>query len=315
MNQTLTENSSAQQFSLPNVRSVRSQKLRDYVELTKPRITLFCVLMTWGGMALHPHKLTFSLVLFTLLGTVLSVASANALNMFWEREGDKSMARTRRRPLPSGRLDPWQALVFAIILGILSLVVFVSFVNMLTAVLSLLALLSYVLVYTPMKRVSSLALVVGSFPGAMPPLLGWTAVSNELSAGGLVLFAILFIWQIPHFIAISFTYQKDYENAGIKTVPSQLGAHLAKLQSLAYSIILIPISLLLVPLGISGSFYFVTALLLGLWFAYLALAGFKKDAGHIWSRQFFRASLIYLPALTLALVSDILLNMWFAPPV
>ena len=297
-----------------NVRTIPTslrQVARDYLELTKPRITLFCLLMTLGGMALAPSNLDWKVALWTIVGTFCSVASANTLNMYWERNGDKTMARTRRRPLPSGRMSSFSALSFGVCLGLLSLIVFVQFVNILTAILSLIALLSYVLVYTPMKRVSSLALVIGSFPGAMPPLLGWTASTNDLDAGGLVLFSILFLWQIPHFIAISFTHQKDYDNAGIKTVPSQVGAQLAKLQSLAYAVILIPVSLLLVPLGISGFFYFVSALSLGVWFAYLALIGFRADSEHTWSRKLFKASLIYLPALTLALVSDILIHKIF----
>jgi protoheme IX farnesyltransferase len=203
------------------------------------------------------------------------------------------------------------ALLFATVLGFLSVVVLWIEANMLTALLSVFALLSYVFVYTPMKRRTPLALVVGAVPGAMPPLLGWTAARGAIDTAGLVLFAILLVWQIPHFIAISFYYREDYEKAGICTVPGRHGDTLAKLQSVAYATLLVPVSLMFVPLGFAGPLYFAIALGLGVWFAWFSLRGFSAGAGRKWARKFFIASLVYLPALTAALLLDIALNKYF----
>lgn len=285
---------------------------RDYVMLTKPRITALCLIMTLAGMGLAPDdSLHAGLVFWTLLGTFLSVGSANALNMYWEREGDKLMERTRNRPLASGRMKPWQALAFGLGLGALSVVVLWVAVNPLTSLLGTFALASYVLVYTPMKRRSPLALVVGAVPGAMPPLMGWTAVTGQVSTSGLVLFGILLAWQIPHFIAISICHREDYARAGIATVPGKHGDGIAKLQSLAYALLLIPISLMFVPLGVAGPVYFALALALGVWFTWHAAKGFRADADKPWARKFFFASLVYLPALSLAMVADITLGRFF----
>jgi heme o synthase len=294
-------------------RSLPPLAWRDYVSLTKPRITLLCLVMTLGGMALAPDGLRVDLAFWTLVGTFLSVGSANALNMYWERECDKLMERTRDRPLASGRMRPWQALSFGLALGALSVVVLWLGANALTAFLGTFALASYVLVYTPMKRRSPLALVIGAVPGAMPPLMGWTAVTGRIDTSGLVLFGILLVWQIPHFIAISLCHLEDYARAGIATVPGKHGDAIAKLQSLAYALLLIPISLMFVPLGVAGPFYFAVALALGVWFTWLAARGFRAEAGKPWARKFFFASLVYLPALTLALVADIALGRYFTP--
>jgi protoheme IX farnesyltransferase len=304
------------QGASPVVKSCRStqakspsQGWRDYVQLTKPRITLLCLVMAAGGLALAPGNLKPMVVLFTLVGTGLSVASANALNMYWEREGDRLMARTRNRPLASGRMEAWQALAYGVTLGLGSVITLALGVNLLTAGLGLFALLSYVLVYTPLKRRSSLALIVGAVPGAMPPLMGWTAATGRIDTAGLVLFGILFVWQIPHTIAISIRHREDYDRAGIRTLPSDQGDKLAKLQSLAYSLLLVPISLMFVPLGVAGPMYFLAALALGTWFVWLAAKGFRAEPPEKvkdgWARTFFLASLVYLPALTLALVLDL----------
>jgi len=292
---------------------------RDFLALTKPRITLLCLFMTFGGIALAADELNFVRTLLTLTGTFLSVGSASALNMYWEREGDKLMARTAKRPMAAGRMNPLHGLVFGLALGVASVFVLWLGANALTAALGTFALASYVLIYTPLKRRSALALVVGAVPGAIPPLLGWTSVTGHIDAAGFVLFSILLVWQIPHFIAISFFRQDDYERAGIRTVPGTQGESLAKLQSLAYSTLLIPISLMFIPLGVAGPFYFTIALALGTWFTWHAAKGFRADAkagtenGSAWARRFFYASLIYLPALTLALMLDRTIGNLVAP--
>jgi len=170
-----------------------------------------------------------------------------------------------------------------------------------------LAILLYVLVYTPMKRTSPLALVVGAIPGAAPPLMGWTAYTGTVDLPGLVLFAILLVWQLPHFLAIALYRQDDYERAGVKAVPIVRGARVAKAQALAWTTALIPISLLLVPLQVAGAFYGAVALATGLWFLSWSVRGMSGEAGVPWARKFFFASLVYLPVLVLSLVVDVAL--------
>ncbi|MEN9528373.1 MAG: hypothetical protein RI932_246 [Pseudomonadota bacterium] len=281
---------------------------RDYYELTKPRINLFCLLMTLGGLALAPQSVSWVTVLATLVGTAFSVGSANTLNMYWERDTDKLMKRTALRPLATGRISSFNALVFGLVLAVASVVILAQWVNSLTAALSLFALLSYVLVYTPLKRVTPHALLIGAVPGAMPPLLGWTAAANEISFPGLVLFAILLIWQIPHFIAIAVNHQNDYKNAGIKTWPGERGLRPATIQALSYSIALLPVSLLLCQADIAGSIYGLTAFALGLWMIWMSLRGFKPEKHVAWARQLFLVSLVYLPVLTISLAIDVLLK-------
>ncbi|MEY3900967.1 MAG: hypothetical protein RL189_273 [Pseudomonadota bacterium] len=284
-----------------------TQSWRDYFQLTKPRITLFCLLMTLGGAALAPDQLSFGKLLIALLGTAFSVGSANALNMWWERESDKLMKRTAQRPLPTGRMNALTALTFAVLLGIASVAVLGFWVNWTTSLLSLFALLSYVLVYTPLKRITPHALLIGAVPGAMPPLLGWTAVTGEITAPGVVLFSILLIWQIPHFIAISVNHAEDYKKAGIKTWPGERGLRPATVQALAYSLLLVPISLLLPKLGVASHLYAVTAFALGVWMIVLSARGFNPEKHTRWAKQLFIASLVYLPVLTAGLAIDVLL--------
>ncbi|MFT4704901.1 MAG: protoheme IX farnesyltransferase [Bradymonadia bacterium] len=285
--------------------------LSDLRTLSKPGITSFCVMMAAGGAGVAgalpgvvEGPFPWLKTLVAMVGCGMSVAGANTLNMFAEREGDKSMRRTKERPLPAGRMKAWVALVFGIVLAVISTAL-LWWVNSLTAYVALAALLSYVFIYTPMKRRSALALWVGAFPGAAPPLLGWTAVTGEIGAPGVVLFAILWVWQIPHFIAISIFRQRDYEQAGIYVVPSVSGLESAKVQSLVWSIILVTTSMMLVVLNVANMLYFTVASLVGVWFFVFSMRGFEPDAGNKWARSFFFASLIYLPVLTLALVLDL----------
>lgn len=294
---------------------------RDFVTLSKPGITTFCLIMTAGGAGaawalpgLRAETASLAGVLWAMLGTALSVAGANAMNMWMEREGDRKMRRTRSRPLPAGRMKPAVAFAYGATLGVVSTALLYAQVNAVTAGLSAFAFLSYVLVYTPMKRMSAAALFVGAVPGAMPPLLGWTAVTGVLSAPGLALFAILFVWQMPHFIAISIYRQRDYDEAGILVFPSTRGMERAKTQALVWSILLVASSLMLVVLGVAGTLYMAVALAVGGWFFVWSMRGYEPGAGNAWARSFFLASLVYLPVLTLALVLDMALfgSLWFA---
>jgi protoheme IX farnesyltransferase len=270
-----------------------------------------CVVMAVGGAGLAAHTgdailgdLGIRGILALVLGTALSVSSANSFNMVIERDGDRHMVRTRSRPLATGRMPVWVALAFGVLTGVGSLLVLGLAVNALTAALSLLALLGYVLVYTPMKRKTWVSLIVGAFPGAMPPLMGWTAATGEISAPGVILFLILLVWQIPHFIAISVYRLRDYTAAGIKTVPGELGEESARIHALLWTMLLVPVSLLLVPIGAAGFFYFAIAGALGAWFFVICVRGFEPKSGTAWARTFFLSSIVYLPALTLGLVLD-----------
>jgi protoheme IX farnesyltransferase len=288
----------------------------DYLALTKPGIVRMCLLMTAGGVWLasstsETGEIGWMLWLAVLLGSSLAVASANAFNMVWEREGDRLMERTRTRPLAAGRLGAVSSSVFAGVLGLASMLVLALGTNWLTTGLAAFALLSYVLIYTPLKRVTPLALAIGAVPGAVPPLLGWTAVTNSLDLPGAVLFGILLVWQMPHFLAISLFRKQDYAAAGIRCVPVVRGETVAKIQAIAWAAVLIPISLVLTPLGVTGNLYFGVALLAGLAFLGFALVGLRREgvADLRWARQLFALSLVYLPVVTIALVVDLL---WFA---
>ena len=285
--------------------------LSDFVALTKPSITRMCLLMAGGGIALAPtpvgESFSWLTALAAFLGVGLAVGGANAFNMWWERDTDGLMARTKRRPLPTGRLRASVALRFATALSLASLVVLAVGTNLLTAGLAALSILSYVAVYTPLKYKTPSALIIGAVPGAAPPLLGWTAVTGSIDPPAVVLFAILLVWQLPHFIAIALYRKSEYARAGIKVVPIVRGDAMAKIQAVAWSLVLVPLSLLLVPIGGAGMVYFISAALLGAGFLGWSFTGLDNGAGLQWARNYFLASLVYLPALTLALVADVLL--------
>lgn len=288
-----------------DARSVRGV-VRDLVALTKPRITFMVVVTTAGGLWLAPGHVSPMLAMWAILGTALVVSSANALNCWMERDVDRHMARTKNRPLPAGRMIPEVALTFGLALGAISVPMLAVLVNPLTALLAAIALLSYVWVYTPMKQRSPKALLIGSIPGAMPPLMGWTAATGNLEAPGLVLFGILFLWQLPHFLAISVFRQNEYAKAGIKVLPSVRGNAVTKIHAIAYAGALVPVSLLLVPLGIAGNLYLVVMGIAGAVFAAMCVAGLRStENDNRWARGVFIASLVYLPLLFAALAVDV----------
>jgi protoheme IX farnesyltransferase len=278
--------------------------LSDFVSLAKPRITLMVVLTAAGGMFLAPVSLPLSTIIVMLTTTATVVMGANSLNCWLERDTDRLMRRTKSRPLPMGRMDPKVARAFGLILGAISVPSLTVFVNPLTGALGALALISYVAMYTPMKRRAPSALLVGSVPGALPPLMGWTAATGQLDPPGLVLFAILFFWQVPHFIAIA-TYRKDdYEAAGIKTIVTVRGVESAKLQAFSYAGLLVGSSLLLYAFRVTGIVYLVTASVLGLAFVGIVVSGFFRKDTSKWARQVFVASLVYLLALMAVMMLD-----------
>ena len=244
--------------------------VRDFVALAKPRITLMVIVTTAGGLFLAGRTaaegapaLGGLTVALTLLGTSLIVAGANALNMYLERDIDRHMARTRNRPLPARRMAPRAALVFGVALSVLSVPILAIGVNPLTALLAVLANVSYVLAYTPLKQRSHFALEIGAVPGAIPPLLGWTAATNRIDWSGVVLFAILFLWQIPHFHAIALFRREDYARAGLIVMPNVAGDDATKHAIVRYLAALVAASLLLFPLGIAHAGYLFIAGALG----------------------------------------------------
>ena len=285
--------------------------VRDLVALTKPRITLMVILTTGAGLWLATGRAGASaldplVAAMAILGTAMVVSSANALNCWMERDLDGHMARTKNRPLPAGRLSARTALVFGLALGAVSVPLLAVTVNPLTGLLAAIALVSYVWIYTPMKQRSPKALLVGSIPGAMPPLMGWTAATGHLEAPGLVLFGILFLWQLPHFLAISVFRQNEYAKAGIKVLPSVRGNAVTKIHAVAYAGALVPVSLMLVPLGIAGSVYLGVMGVGGVLFAALCVSGLRASAvDNRWARAVFLASLVYLPLLFGALAVDL----------
>lgn len=275
----------------------------DFLELTKPRITLLVLLTTFTGMLLGAEgPLSLSLTLFALLGTGMAAASASTLNNYYDRDVDTLMERTRRRALPSGRVKPASALIIGIALSVLSFVVLAIFVNLLSALLALGANLYYVIVYTRyLKRTTLHCTVLGSLAGALPPVIGWAAVTNQIGLEALVLFGILFLWQPPHFWALALGRYEEYARARLPMLPVVRGEAAAKRQILLYSVALVPISLLLYPLGVTGPIYAGVATALGAGFVLIA-ALMNCKAGELWAKRLFLYSLFYLTSLFVILV-------------
>jgi len=280
----------------------------DFYELTKPRMNFLILVTTLVGFYMATgagHALNWLMLLPTLIGTGLCAAGASVLNQFIEREYDALMPRTRNRPLPGGRILPREALITGVVLGVAGFATLVLCVNLLTALLGAITLLSYVLVYTPLKRVTTLNTVVGAIPGAIPPVMGFTAATGALSPGALAVFAILFFWQMPHFLAIAILYKRDYALGGFKMLPvvDDDNLRVTGRQMIHYAIALIPVSLMPVYVGLAGQAYFAVALMLGLAFLSFcvscALTGTRPDA-----RSVFLASIIYLPALLGVMMLD-----------
>jgi len=277
--------------------------VRDLILLTKPRLTSVVLATTSGGMWIANTPPSALVATLTLVGTALIVAGAHALNMYMERDSDARMERTRNRPLPAGRLSPKTALWFGVGLTTAAVPILAIGVNPTTALLALIANLSYVLAYTPMKRRSYLSLWVGAVPGAMPPLLGWTAATGRIDATGLVLFGILFVWQIPHFLAITLFRQDEYGRAGLKIMPQSHGERATKRTIVHWLGAQLGVSLLLVPTGLVHRTYLVAALVLGIVFFAWGLWGLRKDAGKRWARSLFAISIPYLVLLfTVAMI-------------
>jgi protoheme IX farnesyltransferase len=276
----------------------------DLLELGKPRITGLVVCTTAVGLWLAPGSLGASVTALFLAATALLVASANTLNCWIERHTDALMHRTRDRPLPAGRLGPGLALGVGLAEGAIALALIAWTTNPLTLGLGALALSSYVLAYTPLKRVGWWAVLVGAVPGAIPPLMGSTASSGSLSAAGWILFGILFFWQLPHFIAISLNHASDYRRGGLRVLPLVHGERAARRHLFGYTLLLVAVSLAAPAVGLAGPLYAATAALLGAGFLLLAAYGLRPVVEAVWARRTFAYSLVYLSLLIVVLVLD-----------
>jgi len=276
----------------------------DFAELAKPRITSLVLVTAAVGFAVGGQGSIDWLAFFVFMaGTALLCGGASALNQYLERDADALMERTRRRPIPGGRIRPEEALVFGLALSAAGLAV-LAFVNALTLALGAASLVSYVLAYTPLKRVTSLCTVVGAVPGALPPLMGWAASRGSLGAAGWGLFAILFLWQLPHFLAIGWLYRDDYARGGFPmlAVTDRDGASTGR-QAVLYATALLPVTLAAGLLASAGAGYLWGGLVLGLGFLACAAAfAWKRTVGS--ARRLFLASVLYLPLLLGLMVFD-----------
>jgi heme o synthase len=279
------------------------ERMSAYVELTKPRITFLIVLTSAAGFALaSAGSIDYVGMLSALFGIGLLSSGIATLNQYAERDLDGLMRRTAARPLPAGKLAPWEALAFGAGVTIAAEIYLLVFVNPLSALLGLTVIAGYVFAYTPLKTRTSLSTMVGAFPGAVPPLIGWTAARDSISIEGWVLFAILFLWQFPHFLAIAWMYREDYSRAGILMLPVvEPDGRVTAQQIVVYTLMLLPVSLLPSLLGMSGRIYLVGAALLGLLFLYSSLrAAFSMSRQH--ARRLLLASVLYLPLLFILMV-------------
>jgi protoheme IX farnesyltransferase len=287
---------------------VRSKAFADYWALTKPEVNFLIAMTTFAGFCLarptQSHPFPFMLIIHTLLGTLLVAGGTGTLNQYVERRFDAQMRRTARRPLASGRIDSSHALWFGISLSLAGTVYLALAVSGLASLLAVVTLLSYLFLYTPLKRKTPLCVLVGAFPGAMPPLIGWAAASGRLSLEAWVLYGILFLWQFPHFMAIAWMYREDYARAGYLVLPlgERRGPFMAW-QSLVPPLALVPLSLTPTFLGHAGLIYLVGALLLSSGFFYYA-ARLALRRSNATARRLLFASIIYLPLLLVLMVLD-----------
>ena len=281
------------------------KNFRDYITLTKPRLNSLALLTTLAGFYMGSGAaLNWGLMALSLAGTTAIAAGCATLNQWFEVEEDKKMTRTRKRPLAAGRLKSADAFWFGLFLSAAGILALFFFVNDLTAFLGVSALVSYVVLYTPLKKITSLCTVVGAIPGALPPMMGWAAAQNQIGQGGWALFLILFFWQMPHFLAIGWIYREDYARAGFPmlTVLDRKGEW-TSLMALLYAAALLPASLMPAYLHMTGPAYFWVALALGLAFIFCcALLAWHKTT--LYARGLFWCSITYLPLLFGAIVLD-----------
>ncbi len=280
-------------------------RARDFVALAKPRLNLLVVASTLVGYAMADgESLPLLHVCGLLLGTGLVAGGASAYNQVIERDLDALMRRTRTRPLPDQRLQPIEALLFASAITLAGLLMIVASANLLAAGVALATLLTYVVVYTPLKRRSSFGTVIGAIPGALPPIIGWAASSGALPPQAWTLFVIMFLWQLPHFLAIAWMYRDDYARAGFPMLPVlEPDGRSTGRQSVVYAAALVPLSLAPALMGMAGEVYFAGALLLGVVFLWFTLQ-FARTRAVRDARRVFFGSIAYLPLLWILMIAN-----------
>jgi protoheme IX farnesyltransferase len=290
---------------LPQARTLPLARLDDYLQLVRPRIALV-VLFTVGAGGLMASRAAAdsAVIIHAIIGTALVASGASCLNQLVERHGDARMRRTEGRPLPAGRLVPAEALALGGALAAGGLAYLLATVrHPLTGGLAALALIGYVGVYTPLKRITTLNTLIGAVPGALPPVIGWTAVTGRFDAPALSLFLIVFVWQVPHFLAIAWMYRGDYTRAGFRILTvHDVRGKLTGREMVRYCLVLIPVSLLPAALGLTGPLYAAAALVLGGLFL-RSCVNFVRCPALPQARRVLRASLIYLPCLFMVLVA------------
>ncbi|MSO20525.1 MAG: protoheme IX farnesyltransferase [Acidobacteria bacterium] len=279
--------------------------MADFAELTKPSVTGLILFSTVIGFYLASSgSLDFALLFHTLLGTGLVAGGTAALNQYWERDTDALMYRTRNRPLPAGRMQAWKALAFGAGLALAGTIYLIWFVNGLSSLLAAATLISYLFLYTPLKTRTPHSTLVGSFPGAIPPLIGWAAVAGELPLAAWVLYAILFLWQFPHFLAIAWLYQEDYARASIVMLPvAEPDGKSTGRQIILCTLALLPVSLVPTWLGVTGNIYLVGTLLAGFGYLYYGLLAARRKTKPD-ARRLLLASVIYLPIIYALMLID-----------
>jgi heme o synthase len=293
----------AEVAATPLVVGSRSSSFADFLALTKPRLNVLVVATSAAGYYLgaltRPDVLAMA---EAVAGTAMVAGGAAVLNQVYERDTDALMRRTRLRPLPDGRLSTGEATLFGLALGGAGLAILGEYANVLAALLALATLVTYLLWYTPMKRRSPAATLVGAVPGALPPLIGWAASHGSLSAGGLALFAIVFLWQIPHFMAIAWLYREDYGKAGFPMLPviDPQGGRAGR-QAVIYAVLLVPASIVPTLVGVSGLPYSIFAVVSGIVLVWLSIrfAATRSDRS---ARALFLGSIAYLPLLWTAMI-------------
>lgn len=296
MTQLTTPISNATRHARNVTDTVGWQRFNDFCQLTKPRITVMVVVTAYVGYAVGTTPMwSWQTLLFTLVGIALSCMGASAFNQVHERDIDSLMQRTQGRPLPDGRMSGRTAMMIALLLCVTGVAILMVMANLLTAALSLFTIASYTLVYTPLKRISSVSTIVGAVPGALPPVMGYTAAAGHIGIEAWLLFGILFLWQLPHFLAIAWLYRQDYARAGIALLPviDPDGGSTFR-QAMLGCLALVPLGLLPTMMGVTGVVYFFGSLAAGVLFLGFAVAlVIGQTERH--ARAMFYASLIYLP--------------------
>jgi len=279
------------------------QKVKDYILLTKLRLSSLVIFSSAIGFLIAPHGvIDWFKISMLLLGGLLTTAGSNAFNQVIEKDYDKLMSRTANRPLPTGRMSVTEALLVAGICGVGGILILWYNFNVMAALLSAIALLSYAFIYTPLKRISPIAVFVGAIPGALPPLIGWVAATGSISQDAIVLFAIQFIWQFPHFWAIAWVCYDDYMKAGFKLLPSKEGRNkFSALQNIVYILVLIPISIIPMTLHMTGWISTSIVFAGGIMFLIPAIKLYRECTMKA-ARQLMFASFFYLPIVQLALL-------------